>query len=257
MPALVAAALIIQDWKTKTPGWESIDTVRIAGVAVGWKPWQVIDVLGKPDYKDGDMAGGKLVLASFWRKGVTIWFKYGVVESVAEDEPHAETNILGFGSTPKEIEQLYGKPALVSEFDVKDSRLKEWKYRNGASFHFRNNAPFSVEVSKDTWDELQLPDWGIIVRDTQGTSSESRTTGAITGTRVKGIIRNNRDVRVRVKLRIRWSYSPSGTLADVYDSSEYEIDPHDTVIFTETGGSIAHSKEDIVYNVNVKSVTEL
>ena len=56
MPCLVVAALILQDWKTKTPGWESIDTVRIAGIGIGWKPWQVIDVLGKPIKKSGDMA---------------------------------------------------------------------------------------------------------------------------------------------------------------------------------------------------------
>jgi hypothetical protein len=51
----------------------------------------------------------------------------------------------------------------------------------------------------------------------------------------------------------------TAVFSDVYDSKIYEIDPHDTVIFSGSGGSISKPKiqEGIVYGVTVKSVEEL
>ena len=266
MPALVVATLALQLWKTKTPGWDSIDTVRIGGVGIGWKPWQVIDVLGKPESKTGDMAGGSYVLARFRRPedpflgGVAIFFANGRTETIIEESAQAQTNILGIASLPQDIEQLYGKGRLIAKYPGPNgSQMINWKYPNGVSYEFTNGSLSSVQVSKDTWDEFQKSDWGVSIVDDKGSGFSDRSTGAITGTEVKGIIRNDRDARVKVKLRIRWSYETSKEMADVYDSKIYEIDPHDTVIFSERGGSISKPKiqEDIVYSITVKSVEEL
>jgi hypothetical protein len=169
------------------------------------------------------------------------------------------TNILSVNAAAKDIEQLYGKPSRISKLELEKHRIISWQYRNGVSYHFTNGSLDGVQVSKNIWDEFQVPGWGITIEDDRGSSFSDRLTDAITGTEVKGIIRNDRETRVKVILRIRWSYKISKELADVYDSKAYEIDPHDTVIFTESGGSISKPKiqQDIVYDVKVKSVTDL
>lgn len=270
MPALVVATLALQLWKTKTPGWESIDTVRICGVGIGWKPWQVIDVLGKPEYKNGDMAGGGKVVAIFesFESNVSVQFEYGTVQSIEESQYSEKrkanplTNILSIDSLPKDIEQLYGKPGIVYTMQGEKLKLIHWAYPNGVTYVFTNGSLSSVDVSKDTWDTFQEPDWGIRITDSSGTTDGTKGSSSWSTSMVKGVLKNNRENVVEVVLRARWSYQKSdGTskFADAYDSKPIRVNPHDDTVFEVNGGSIlrASKGEALVYDVTVKSVTEL
>jgi hypothetical protein len=183
-------------------------------------------------------------------------FDNGELISASEFQTSDGTNILGTSSKASQIVELYGRPSL-KQYDLTDSAMERWRYPNGVTYTLKSGKPTVVQVSRLVWKLFQFLDWGITLKEMQGSHSENRSTGAITGTEVKGIIQNDREVRVRVKLRIRWAYVPSGDLADVYDSIDYEINPHDSVIFNEIGKGIAYSKEKIAYDITVKSVTEL
>jgi hypothetical protein len=261
MPALVVATLALQLWKTKTPGWESIDTVRIAGVGIGWKPWQVVDVLGKPEYKGGDMAGGGMVAAIF-ESNVTVLFEYGTVQSIEENKANPLTNILSVDSLPKDIEQLYGKPSNIRTMQSEKLKWIHWEYPNGVTYVFTNGSLSSVDVSKYTWDTFQVPGWGIAVSSLTGSTQSNRTTNAIVSSRIKGVIKNSRNGTVKVVLRATWSYDNGRKVtgvADLYDSEPITVSPNGSAVFEMTGGSIPYSDQgkSVTFDVAVKSVEEL
>jgi hypothetical protein len=261
MPALVVATLALHLWKTKTPGWENIDTLRIGGVGIGWKPWQVIDVLGTPKSKSGDMASGAFVLADFVEISVT--FSRGVVTEITEFIPKKGTNFLGADQTAEAIVQLYGKPKLVIR-PKRASGLQadQWLYPNGVKYTVEDGIVRWVDVSRSVWDTFQRPDWGIKISDSSGTTQAIRRSTSFESSVVKGIIQNDRESKVSVVLRVTWTFLSSGKaerLADVYDSRQIEINAHDDTVFTVTGGSFLRplQGDNLVYEVKVKSVEEL
>jgi hypothetical protein len=256
MTFLLSAVFASQLWKTKTPSWGDIDLIRIAGVGIGWKPWQVVEVLGKPFYKSGDMAGNAGATASFDKGNVRVTFERGSVVSITEDGEHVpadRTNILRGESSPEVIVDFYGTPKLISSYPGLD--VIGWQYPNGVTYDFYREKLSSVTLSKVVYDYFKRHDWGIVISETKGTTTTSQ--GDVLGSRVKGIVRNNRQVPVKVQLRVRWTLSPSDKVADLFDSQVYEIAPQDSVIFQESGGPFVASSGKLMYLVLVKSVTEL
>lgn len=231
----------------------------VAGITLGMRSNKVVALLGMPDFKTGMLATDDIAMARWDQAGVVALFERGAVYNVEATRPNRLTNIPDVGRNRDEVITALGRP--IERIDdnegllrAKRSELYErrelFRIPRGAEdkretpdqsgrrvyyieYFFSANL-FVVKVELGTTQgwiyeaELwmrSLPDYGLVLVESSCVSSYLKNDPTkITSVRTQGIIRNDRDERVNIRVRVTLR-TKDGTYSGSAETILYGVKP--------------------------------
>jgi hypothetical protein len=247
---------------------QSTDKVVICGISLGMKPYQVFDILGKPNKKEGDLASEKGGVAIYYgiseKSNFTMLYiktKNGKADDISLHFYDSEENLnfklpdsnipidYNFENMDNVINSL-GKPV----FEDKNSYL----FPNGVEYYTKDNrswiatSDFLVKYASLLQEEKNKPNYGLVVSESSFKYSyfpdnKSKWTSCT----VTGFIKNFRGETLDVKVRVILRNPNTNEFIYAFEKVIRNVKPDEKTLFSIEDYDIYVPNNNAVYSIEL------
>ncbi len=242
------------------------DSLAIGGIKLGMSSGQVVNLIGLPSKKSGDMAGSMAANAEWKKLGLSVLFFDGRVGNISSTLSCARTTCPQVGDSAESITKAYVGRYTISDDD--SGYLEKIQVPAlGLSYLLREKKIVRVllsEIDQLDFDEeaaaKKLPDYGIEIVDSTGeTSFNPSKRDTIVFSQVRGRVKNKLDEAVDVELTAVWREKGDRFQQGQYLDSEAitvtALQPGEVRKFTIQGGGFVRSHGSTeVYSIEIRKL---
>jgi hypothetical protein len=226
---------------------QSTDKVVICGISLGMKPYQVFDILGKPDRKNGDLASEKGGTADFYGSTekcevsiLAIQTKNGKVNRISLYFYKDKEKFFNYNFPDSNIPM---KDNLYDAREVLGNPVKETEnfllFSNGVVYSQKENS--SWISTSDFWvnsasvyeDEQNKPNFGLVVSESSFTYNHfPGNPSTLTSCTATGFIKNFRDETLDVKVRVVLRNPKTNNFIHAFEKIIRNVRPNEKTLFS-------------------------
>jgi hypothetical protein len=233
--------------------YQTNNKISFQGITLGMKPYEVFSIIGKPDYKEGNLAskkGGYCIFLYNYDHSNTLSFlfetKNGLVCNMSamiyKSKTKNHRNNFSFPNNVNSTSYSDFTNAYGDSID-KDSII----FSNGMTIDlnkdgevfFVNYGYNSLNLAKDILNYQNKSDYGLIVSDSTSTCCFSKENPEnISSTETTGFVKNFRNISVDIKIRVIFRDNKTNKFIGACESVEKDVNPNEKRYFSVIGGEL-------------------